>query len=56
MNELEYSEMREGQKKDACKRGIIFSTTEFKLIEMEVRTCGVGRGRTIKSELKVSVG
>ena len=31
VNELEYSEMREGQKKDACKRGIIFSTTEFKL-------------------------
>lgn len=55
MNELEYSEIREGQKRMLVSMGLYIQPWNLNGIEMEVRTCGLGREGTVKSELKVSV-
>ena len=55
VNELEYSEMREGQKRMLVSVGLYIQQRNLNWIEMEVRTCGLGREGTVKSELKVSV-
>ena len=58
MNELEYSEIREGQKRMLVSVGLYIQPWNLNGIEMEViylQMTSLGREGTVKSELKVSV-